>query len=74
MATKKSDFCGLTSQQLLMNMTVHISSMLPGDILEVTANCDTFEEDVRRWCAINKKEMKWIKDAGNGTKQCQISA
>ncbi|MBF0445498.1 MAG: SirA-like protein [Magnetococcales bacterium] len=74
MAKREFDFKGLKSPQLLMNMTVKISSMLPGDFLIVTADCDTFEEDVIMWCKKNSKKLQWIKDVGNNSKQCQILA
>lgn len=74
MATKVLECMGQQSHQVLMNMTIKISGMQPGDILEVTADCDTFEEDIGRWCKINNKKIQWIKDIGNSAKQCQILA
>ena len=74
MAIKVVDLLGLKPPQLLLEMTFKVSSLQPGDTLEVTTDCDTFEEDVGRWSKINNKNVQWIKDIGNGVKQCQILA
>lgn len=43
-----------------------------GDILEVIADCPTFENDVKNWCRRNNKTLLWIRDEGNGVKRCQV--
>ncbi len=45
--------------------------MKSGDVLEVVADCDTFEKDVRDWCVRTKKVLLWIRPEGNA-KRCQI--
>lgn len=42
-----------------------------GDIIEMMADCPTFDKDVRDWCGRYKKVLLWIKDNA-GAKQCQI--
>lgn len=38
--------------------------MQPGDVLEVKANCDSFEDDVRTWCGrLNKTLLAITKDS-----------
>ena len=40
--------------------------MKPGDILEVKANCDSFEDDVRRWCErLGKTLLALTKDGSD---------
>jgi tRNA 2-thiouridine synthesizing protein A len=46
--------------------------MKKGDILEVVADCPTFENDVKNWCRRNNKILLWIRDEGNGVKRCQV--
>jgi tRNA 2-thiouridine synthesizing protein A len=42
--------------------------MKPGDVLEVIADCPTFEKDVRDWCARAKKTLLWVRDEGTAKK------
>jgi tRNA 2-thiouridine synthesizing protein A len=48
-----------------------IFTINPGDVLEVTADCPTFEKDIRDWCSRSKKILLWIRDEGTA-KICQI--
>ncbi len=43
-----------------------------GDTLVVTADCPTFEKDVRDWCAKMKKVLVVMKDDGNNAKTCEV--
>ena len=55
MATKSIDAVGLRCPQPILQITIAMPEMQPGDILEIKANCDSFEEDVRAWCSrLNK--------------------
>lgn len=71
MAVQQLDARGMKCPQPTLKMTVMAVKMKPGDILEVTADCPSFEQDVRSWCMRSKKVMLWIKDQG-GAKVCQI--
>lgn len=66
------DARGLKCPQPQLRMTIQVSKMKSGDILDVTADCDTFEADVRKWCTRSNKTLLWMKDLGNGVKQCQV--
>jgi TusA-related sulfurtransferase len=48
------------------------SKLKSGDVLEVVANCPTFEKDIREWCTRAKKTLLWARDEGSGTKRVQI--
>ncbi|HEY3449030.1 MAG TPA: sulfurtransferase TusA family protein [Myxococcales bacterium] len=43
-----------------------------GDIIELVADCERFEHDVREWCAQMKKALLWLRDEGQSVKRCQI--
>ena len=51
MATHTLDAKGLRCPQPVIQMTAMVPTVAHGDILEVTADCDTFEDDVQKWCA-----------------------
>ncbi|MEW5816388.1 MAG: sulfurtransferase TusA family protein [Spirochaetota bacterium] len=73
MAIKIMDLKGLRCPQPTLRMTIEIHSNLKkGDIIEVIADCPTFENDVKNWCQRMKKTLLWVKDEGNGIKRCQV--
>lgn len=71
MAVTLLDARGLKCPQPTLKVTVMAVKMKPGDVLEVIADCPTFEKDVRDWCTRSKKTLLWIKDEG-GAKKVQI--
>lgn len=71
MATIKLDALGLKCPQPVLKIAAKAAEMLNDDILEVLADCPTFEKDVRLWCGRTKKTLLWIKEE-NGKKRCQI--
>ncbi len=72
MAVKTLDLKGLKCPQPTLKMTVAINAMAKGDLLEVEADCPTFEADLKGWAQRTKKAILWIKDAPEGGKRCQI--
>ena len=72
MATVKLDALGLKCPQPVLNIAAKSAAMFNGDILEVLADCPTFEKDVRLWCERTRKTLLWIKDEGNRIKRCHI--
>lgn len=71
MAVQQLDARGLKCPQPTLKMTVLAMKMKPGEVLEVTADCPTFEQDVRNWCLRSKKVMLFIREEGDA-KVCQI--
>lgn len=71
MPVQQLDARGLKCPQPTLKMTVMAVKMKTGDVLEVTADCPTFDQDVRNWCLRSKKVMLWIKDEG-AAKTCRI--
>ena len=73
MATRTLDLRGLRSPQPTLKMTVESRTMTEsGETMEVLADCPTFENDVKGWCARMGKTLLWIKDEGDGVKRCLI--
>lgn len=71
MQTHILDARGLKCPQPTLKITGMSVKLKPGDILEITADCSTFEKDVRDWCKRFKKILLWIREEG-GAKKCQI--
>ncbi len=71
MAIHTLDAVGLKCPQPTLKITTMSVKMKPGDILEVSADCPTFEKDVRDWCGRFKKVLLWMRDEGTA-KKCQI--
>jgi tRNA 2-thiouridine synthesizing protein A len=68
----KLDASGLRCPEPVLQIAAYATEMKEGDILEVIADCPTFEENVRIWCTRIKKELLFIRDIGNGKKKCRI--
>jgi len=71
MATKVIDARGLKCPQPQLKLLSESRSMTKGDIVEVVADCPTFEGDVRLWCQRTKKALLWMRNEG-AAKRCQI--
>ena len=72
MATLSIDCCGLRCPQPIMKIAVAAPELNPGDVLEVSADCPTFEKDIRLWCERMQKILMWVKDEGGTKRRCQI--
>jgi tRNA 2-thiouridine synthesizing protein A len=57
MATQIIDAVGLRCPQPILKLTIAMPDVKPGDIVELRANCDTFEEDIRAWCGRMSKTL-----------------
>lgn len=71
MGIKFIDAKGLRCPQPTLKVTAAAVRMKVGDILEIIADCPTFEKDLRDWCARSKKMLMWIKEEA-GAKKAQI--
>jgi tRNA 2-thiouridine synthesizing protein A len=72
MATIMLDALGLKCPQPILKIAAQCADMKSGDLLEVVADCPTFEKDVRSWCERLKKTLLWVKEDEDGKKHCQI--
>ena len=59
MATVQRDFRGMKCPvpTLKMHALLTANEVKPGDLLEVVADCPTFEADVKKLCANWKKQL-----------------
>jgi len=67
MNTKVLDTKGLRCPQPILAIITCMHETAPGDIIEVTADCPTFEEDVRRWCTRSSKTLLALTCEGEAT-------
>lgn len=70
---KHFDFKGLKCPVPTLKLTTIVAKkeVEPGDVLEIVADCPSFESDVKQWCANSKKVLLSLKDEG-GVKTAQI--
>jgi tRNA 2-thiouridine synthesizing protein A len=66
------DTLGLKCPQPVMKIAVKAPDMKPGGILEVLADCPTFEHDVRVWCERLGKTLLSVHEGGGYKKRIQI--
>jgi tRNA 2-thiouridine synthesizing protein A len=71
MATHTLDARGLKCPQPTLKVAAMAVKIPKGDVLEVQADCPTFEKDIRDWCTRSKKVLLWIKEDG-GAKKAQV--
>jgi tRNA 2-thiouridine synthesizing protein A len=71
MPTQTIDARGLKCPQPILKITASAIKMKAGDIIEIIADCSTFENDVRDWCQRSKKMLMWVKEEA-GAKKAQI--
>ena len=72
MANQTLDAKGLKCPQPALKVQLLCMKMKAGEILEVAADCATFDKDIREFCARTKKVLLWMKDEPGGVKRCQI--
>jgi TusA-related sulfurtransferase len=68
---KTIDACGQKCPQPTLIMLTESMKLQKGDIIEMVADCETFEQDVRKFCQIKKKALLWFKNEGVA-KRCQV--
>jgi len=68
---KTIDAKGLKCPQPTLLMLTESMKLKKGDVMEVVADCATFERDVRQFCELKKKALLWIKVEGTA-KRCQV--
>jgi tRNA 2-thiouridine synthesizing protein A len=71
METKSIDARGLKCPQPTLKVMAESHGMAKGDIIEVIADCATFEQDMRNWCQRAKKSLLWIRQEGD-SQRCQV--
>lgn len=73
MATHTLDAKGLRCPQPILKMTTMMPDISKGDVLWVSADCASFEDDVRTWCErLNKTLLAITHDGDAVTAQIQF--
>jgi tRNA 2-thiouridine synthesizing protein A len=67
MAKVQLDYRGLKCPlpTLKLNQFALSNEAKPGDVVEILADCSTFEQDVKKWCTTSKKVLIKIHQDGN---------
>jgi len=73
MTILRLDLCGLRCPQPIFKIALTSADLSPGDILDVTADCASFEMDVRTWCRRLKKTLLFVRDEGEYRKTVRIA-
>ena len=71
MNTHTLDLRGLKCPQPTLKMTIAIHEYQKGDMIEVMADCPTFEDDLKSWSQRTRKTVLWVREE-NGHKRCQV--
>jgi len=72
MATKTLDALGLKCPQPILKVAAMAPQMGAGDILEVTADCASFPNDIKAWASKTGKTLLFCMDEGGGKHKAQI--
>jgi tRNA 2-thiouridine synthesizing protein A len=72
MATIVMDCCGMRCPQPVLKIAAKAPDMKVGDIMEVTADCPTFEKDVKAWSSRMNKTLLSVTDGGGLKRKAQI--
>jgi tRNA 2-thiouridine synthesizing protein A len=67
MTTHSLDAKGMRCPQPILKITSMLPQIAGGDVLEVTADCATFEDDVRKWCERMNKTLLTVNKSGEIT-------
>lgn len=67
MTTHTLDAKGMRCPQPILKITAMLPTVAPGDVLEVTADCATFEDDVTKWCTRMNKTLLAVNKSGDLT-------
>ncbi|MFH1501864.1 MAG: sulfurtransferase TusA family protein [Candidatus Eisenbacteria bacterium] len=72
MQTTRLDTTGMKCPQPVLKLAVTAPDVSPGDVIEVTGDCPTFEKDLRVWCQRMNKVCLSVQDLGDGKQAIQI--
>ena len=64
MATVVLNCEGLRCPQPVLRVATKVPEMKPGDLLEVTADCSSFPQDIKTWADKTKKTLLFCRNEG----------
>lgn len=59
------DCKGLSCPKPVLKVAIKARTMSAGSTLEVHADCHTFQDDIKKWCADSGKVLVSVVDRGN---------
>ena len=65
MATHTLDAMGLKGPQPILKVAVKAKELQSGDMLEVTADCESFPKDIDAWCQKTGKTLLFCNTVGS---------
>jgi tRNA 2-thiouridine synthesizing protein A len=65
MANYTLDTLGLKCPQPVLKVAVKAKELQPGDMLEVTADCESFPKDIEAWCQKTGKTLLFCNTEGS---------
>ncbi len=68
MADKLLDYSGLKCPYPILKLSAQYPQFKEGEIIEVIADCPTFEKDIKAWCSKLGKTILNIEKQGNKIK------
>lgn len=72
MAISNLDTRGLRCPQPTLKLMTAMVNMKHGDIVEIVADCPTFDIDLKGFCERTRKVLLFIRDEGNNVKRAQV--
>ncbi len=73
MANYTLDTLGLKCPQPVLKLAVKAKELQPGDMLEITADCESFPKDIEAWCQKTGKTLLFCNTvSGKHTAQIQF--
>jgi len=72
MASLSIDATGTVFPEPLFKIASQCGNLEPGDTLEVTADCPSFEQDVRSYCRRLGKKVLWVRKLTSGALRVAI--
>ena len=72
MAKETLDLRGLKCPVPILKIGAKVPSLAKGDLIEVVADCNSFEADLRRWCQRLSKPLLWLRKEDEKTVRAQI--
>jgi tRNA 2-thiouridine synthesizing protein A len=72
MVTVKVDAKGLRRPQPVLKVAAKMPELTKGDLLEVEADCFTFEDDMRTWCDRVRKTLLSVRSGSGSVKVITI--
>ncbi len=72
MTTHTLDALGLKCPQPVLKVAIMAKQMQPGDLLEIVADCESFPEDIGKWCTQTGNTLLFCAVEGDGKAKAQI--